>query len=209
LIVEPMAGDSLQQNLNPVGRLFYAGSTMVCIPTSLSQEVGAALGAQAGEAKLREVSAKAASRVSAARPRRPSIWSSRRVRSHTSTGYSSATRGFSARCDERGRRRRPRAICRRLCRATAVRSDCADWVLRRRFVEVVPSLENQEGNVLWRAERAVEALDLSGKPFGRAQHVAVAARHFAGERGNELTTQRSRRPCPGDGENARLFGCLW
>jgi SAM-dependent methyltransferase len=55
MIVEPMAGDSLEQNLNPVGRLFYAASTMVCIPTSLSQEVGAALGAQAGEAKLREV----------------------------------------------------------------------------------------------------------------------------------------------------------
>ena len=55
MIVEPMAGDSLEQNLNPVGRLFYAGSTMVCLPTSLSQEVGAGLGAQAGEAKLREV----------------------------------------------------------------------------------------------------------------------------------------------------------
>jgi 2-polyprenyl-3-methyl-5-hydroxy-6-metoxy-1,4-benzoquinol methylase len=55
MIVEPMAGDSLEQNLNPVGRLFYAGSTMICVPTSLSQEVGAALGAQAGEAKLREV----------------------------------------------------------------------------------------------------------------------------------------------------------
>jgi len=55
MIVEPMAGDHLEQNLNPVGRLYYAGSTMVCLPTSLSQEVGAALGAQAGEAKLREV----------------------------------------------------------------------------------------------------------------------------------------------------------
>jgi SAM-dependent methyltransferase len=55
MIVEPMAGDSLEHNLNPVGRLFYAGSTMICIPTSLSQEVGTALGAQAGEAKLREV----------------------------------------------------------------------------------------------------------------------------------------------------------
>ena len=54
MIVEPMAGDTLQQNLNPVGRLFYAGSTMICVPTSRSQEVGAALGAQAGEAKLRE-----------------------------------------------------------------------------------------------------------------------------------------------------------
>jgi 2-polyprenyl-3-methyl-5-hydroxy-6-metoxy-1,4-benzoquinol methylase len=55
MIVEPMAGDRLENNLNPVGRLYYAGSTMVCVPTSLSQEVGAALGAQAGEAKLRAV----------------------------------------------------------------------------------------------------------------------------------------------------------
>jgi 2-polyprenyl-3-methyl-5-hydroxy-6-metoxy-1,4-benzoquinol methylase len=55
MIVEPMAGDRLEDNLNPVGRLFYGASTMVCVPTSLSQEVGAALGAQAGEAKLREI----------------------------------------------------------------------------------------------------------------------------------------------------------
>ena len=55
MIVEPMAGDALEQNLNPVGRLFYAASTMICVPTSLSQEVGTALGAQAGEARLREV----------------------------------------------------------------------------------------------------------------------------------------------------------
>ena len=55
MVVEPQAGDSLEQNLNPIGRLFYSASTMVCVPTSLSQEVGAALGAQAGEQKLREV----------------------------------------------------------------------------------------------------------------------------------------------------------
>jgi SAM-dependent methyltransferase len=55
MIVEPMAGDRLEDNLNPVGRLYYAASTMICVPTSLSQEVGMALGAQAGEAKLREV----------------------------------------------------------------------------------------------------------------------------------------------------------
>ena len=55
MVVEPMAGDRLEDNLNPVGRLFYGASTMVCVPTSLAQEVGAALGAQAGEAKLREV----------------------------------------------------------------------------------------------------------------------------------------------------------
>jgi SAM-dependent methyltransferase len=55
MVVEPMAGNRLEENLNPVGRLYYAGSTMICVPTSLAQEVGAALGAQAGEARLREV----------------------------------------------------------------------------------------------------------------------------------------------------------
>jgi len=55
MIVEPMAGDRLEENLNPVGRLYYGASTMVCVPTSLAQEVGAALGAQAGENRLREV----------------------------------------------------------------------------------------------------------------------------------------------------------
>jgi SAM-dependent methyltransferase len=55
LIVEPFAGDSLAENMNPVGRIFYAASTMVCVPASLSQEVGLALGAQAGETQLRKV----------------------------------------------------------------------------------------------------------------------------------------------------------
>ena len=52
MIVEPAAGDKLEDNLNPVSRMFYAGSTMICIPTSLDQPVGAALDAQAGFAKL-------------------------------------------------------------------------------------------------------------------------------------------------------------
>lgn len=55
LLVEPFAGDSLKANINPVGRLFYAASTCICTPNSLSQEVGLALGAQAGEARLRKV----------------------------------------------------------------------------------------------------------------------------------------------------------
>jgi 2-polyprenyl-3-methyl-5-hydroxy-6-metoxy-1,4-benzoquinol methylase len=55
LLVEPFANDSLAENLNPVSRLFYAASTFVCTPNSLSQEVGAGLGAQAGEAQLRKV----------------------------------------------------------------------------------------------------------------------------------------------------------
>jgi SAM-dependent methyltransferase len=55
MLVEPMAGDSLVDNLNPVGRIFYAFSTSICVPASLKQEVGAALGAQAGEAALSEV----------------------------------------------------------------------------------------------------------------------------------------------------------
>jgi hypothetical protein len=55
MIVEPMAKDGLEENLNPVGRLYYAASTMICVPTSLSQEVGTALGAQAGEGRIRDV----------------------------------------------------------------------------------------------------------------------------------------------------------
>lgn len=55
MVVEPMAADQLEENFNPLGRLSYAASTLVCVPTSLAQEVGLALGAQAGEARLREV----------------------------------------------------------------------------------------------------------------------------------------------------------
>ena len=55
LLVEPFAGDHLQENFNPVGRLFYAASTFICTPNSLSQEVGLGLGAQAGESRLRHV----------------------------------------------------------------------------------------------------------------------------------------------------------
>jgi hypothetical protein len=47
--LEPLAGDSLEENLSPVGQLFYAASTMICVPASLSQPVGMGLGAQAGE----------------------------------------------------------------------------------------------------------------------------------------------------------------
>jgi 2-polyprenyl-3-methyl-5-hydroxy-6-metoxy-1,4-benzoquinol methylase len=54
MVVEPIAADAIQDNINPVGRLYYAASTMVCVPTSLAQEVGTALGAQAGEKRLRE-----------------------------------------------------------------------------------------------------------------------------------------------------------
>ena len=55
LIVEPFAGDRVEDNLNPVGRVYYGASTLLCTPASLSQEVGLALGAQAGEARLRDV----------------------------------------------------------------------------------------------------------------------------------------------------------
>src|SRR6185437_16126687 len=55
MIVEPKAGDRVEENLNPVGRAFYAFSTLLCTPASLSQEVGLALGAQAGEARIKEV----------------------------------------------------------------------------------------------------------------------------------------------------------
>ena len=55
MIVEPFANDALQDNLNPVGRLYYSASTLICTPASKSQEVGLALGAQAGEKRLRGV----------------------------------------------------------------------------------------------------------------------------------------------------------
>ena len=55
LIVEPIAGDKVEQNLNPVGRAYYAFSSFLCTPNSLSQDVGLALGAQAGEARIRDV----------------------------------------------------------------------------------------------------------------------------------------------------------
>jgi len=55
MLVEPFANDRLEDNLNPVGRLYYSASTLLCTPASLSQEVGLALGAQAGEHRLREV----------------------------------------------------------------------------------------------------------------------------------------------------------
>jgi SAM-dependent methyltransferase len=59
LLVEPYAGDAIDDNLNPVGRVFYAASSLLCTPASQSQEVGRALGAQAGEAQLRAVAEEA------------------------------------------------------------------------------------------------------------------------------------------------------
>jgi ubiquinone/menaquinone biosynthesis C-methylase UbiE len=55
MVVEPMAGNRLEDNINPVSRLFYAASTLICVPTSKAQEVGSALGAQAGEKRLAKV----------------------------------------------------------------------------------------------------------------------------------------------------------
>jgi SAM-dependent methyltransferase len=55
LLVEPYAADRLEDNLTPVGRAYYAASTLLCVPHSLSEPVGLALGAQAGEQRLREV----------------------------------------------------------------------------------------------------------------------------------------------------------
>jgi ubiquinone/menaquinone biosynthesis C-methylase UbiE len=55
MIVEPIAGDNTASNLNPVGRIYYSASTFVCVPASLSQDVGLGLGAQAGQKRLTEV----------------------------------------------------------------------------------------------------------------------------------------------------------
>ena len=55
MIVEPYASDRTEENMNPIGRVFYSASTLICTPASRAQEVGLALGAQAGEARLRDV----------------------------------------------------------------------------------------------------------------------------------------------------------
>ncbi|MFJ6634016.1 class I SAM-dependent methyltransferase [Streptomyces sp. NPDC091376] len=59
LLVEPFASDEVEENFNPVGRLYYSGSTFLCVPNGLSQPGGRALGAQAGEAAIRQVMADA------------------------------------------------------------------------------------------------------------------------------------------------------
>jgi ubiquinone/menaquinone biosynthesis C-methylase UbiE len=59
MLVEPFANDDIGDNLNPIGRVFYSASTLICTPASLSQEVGRGLGAQAGEHRLREVATEA------------------------------------------------------------------------------------------------------------------------------------------------------
>ena len=74
MLMEPLAGDRTEDNLNPIGRLAYAFSTMACVPVSLSQEVGAALGAQAGEKRLTEVIKAGGFRPCGARRRRRSTW---------------------------------------------------------------------------------------------------------------------------------------
>ena len=55
MIVEPAAGDTVESNLNPVGRVYYSFSTFLCVPNAMSQPGGYALGAQAGEAAIRQV----------------------------------------------------------------------------------------------------------------------------------------------------------
>ena len=55
LIVEPYAGDTITDNLNPIGRIYYSGSTLLCVPNAISQAGAYTLGAQAGEAAIRQI----------------------------------------------------------------------------------------------------------------------------------------------------------
>ncbi len=59
LLVEPFAADRLEDNFTPVGRLYYAASTLMCVPNAMSQSPANALGAQAGEAAIRAVATEA------------------------------------------------------------------------------------------------------------------------------------------------------
>ncbi len=78
LLVEPYANDKLEDNINPVGRLYYGASTVICVAHSMTEEPRTALGAQAGEARLTEVLARPVSPVFGVPRRRRSTWSSRR-----------------------------------------------------------------------------------------------------------------------------------
>ena len=79
MVVEPFAGDKLEDNLHPLGRVFYAASTLLCVPNSMAAE-GMALGAQAGEGVCAGSPLKAASPASVARQKRRSTWCSKLVR---------------------------------------------------------------------------------------------------------------------------------
>jgi peroxiredoxin len=98
MIVEPFAHDELEKNLNPVGRIFYSASTMICTPASKSQEVGLALGAQAGEGACAASWKRRASSGFAARPRRRSTSCWRRSREARDPWASSRARRVRAGC---------------------------------------------------------------------------------------------------------------
>ena len=74
-IVEPFANDRVEDNLNPIGRIYYAASTLLCTPSSLSQEVGLALGRRPASGACGRSPSTAASRASDARLKRRSTWS--------------------------------------------------------------------------------------------------------------------------------------
>ena len=81
MVVEPYAGHSVTDNLNPVGRVYYSFSTFLCVPNALSQDGGYSLGAQAGEEPIGGSPPTPATPVSAGWPRRPSTSSTRSARS--------------------------------------------------------------------------------------------------------------------------------
>ena len=99
LLVEPNASDVVEENFNPVGRLYYAGSTFLCVPNGLSQPGGYALGAQAGEAAIREVAAAGFTRFRRAAAR--STWSTRSV-ADRSGGVAEGARGADYQAPRRG-----------------------------------------------------------------------------------------------------------
>ena len=105
MLVEPFAQDDLKDNLNPVGRMYYAASTMVCTPNSLSQEVGLGLGAQAGESRLRDVVTSAGFTRFRRATETPSISSSKR------DPDSSPARSFGQRLTRQTERRPPPLGC--------------------------------------------------------------------------------------------------
>ena len=170
MIVEPAAGDRVEDNLNPVGRAYYGFSTLLCTPASLSQEVGLALGAQAGEARIRDVVL--GGRLHALPPRRGDAVQPR-VRGAAVSDADD--RPPSSRCSEPRRARRPQR------RHAAARADARALPGRgglrraRRRAPLLRGLRRGRGDDLPDADVVARALapledadPLPGAPLPRA-----------------------------------------
>ena len=162
MIVEPMAGDRVEDNLNPVGRAYYGFSTLLCTPASLSQDVGLALGTQAGPARIRDVTTAAGFTASGPppRPRSTSVFEVRQVTTvHVDGPATPATPTPSGAVERDGVRHRPCATGRTASRRRPTVLLMPTW-------SIVPSR-------LWKAQvaylaRHYRVVTFDGRGSGRS-----------------------------------------